>query len=215
VNPPSSISDHRRCWGRQHKTGRLARQSCMKSISCSAAAAHPMAARSGPTAASIGQQIIVDRFLGSRQCRVKVPLQPERWMESHAQGRLVPESEPSGPDQRGGARRHDAGERIGRPSGPTPRSPLVTRQKRSTSSGEAATTTSWSGAALASGGRSCGSTWLCQRLWHRRNGQRHEVLSVRFHEPLSRCASGMFAGVVFGPVLRVIFVLDSLRQPLA
>ena len=37
-------------------------------------------------------------------------------------------------------------------------SPLVTRQKRSTSSGWAATATSWSGAASASGGRSCGST---------------------------------------------------------
>jgi dihydrofolate reductase len=35
---------------------------------------------------------------------------------------------------------------------------LVTRQKRSTSSGEAATATSWSGAASASGGRLCGST---------------------------------------------------------
>ena len=44
------------------------------------------------------------------------------------------------------------------PSGPTPRSPPVTRQRRSTSSGEAATATSWSGAALACGGRSCGST---------------------------------------------------------
>jgi hypothetical protein len=52
-------------------------------------------------------------------------------------------------------------------------------------------------------------------LYHSGTGQRHEVLSVRFHEPLSRCASGMFAGVVFGPVLRVIFVLDSLRQPIA
>lgn len=47
---------------------------------------------------------------------------------------------------------------LGRPSGPTPPSPLVTRQKRSTSAGEAATATSWSGAASASGGRSCGST---------------------------------------------------------
>ena len=34
----------------------------------------------------------------------------------------------------------------------------VTRPKRSTSSGKAATATSWSGAASASGGRSCGST---------------------------------------------------------
>jgi len=34
----------------------------------------------------------------------------------------------------------------------------VTRQKRSTSSGEAATATSWSGVGSASGGRSCGST---------------------------------------------------------
>ncbi len=47
---------------------------------------------------------------------------------------------------------------LGRPSGPTPPSPPVTRPKRSTSSGEAATATSWSGAASASGGRSCGST---------------------------------------------------------
>jgi hypothetical protein len=46
----------------------------------------------------------------------------------------------------------------GRPRGPTPPSPLVTRPKRSTSSGEAATATSWSGAGLACGGRSCGST---------------------------------------------------------
>jgi hypothetical protein len=67
------------------QTGRLARQSWMKSISCSAAAAHPMAASVGPDGGQyIGQQILVDRFLGSRQCRVKVPL-------------------PSGPDQRGGA----------------------------------------------------------------------------------------------------------------
>ncbi|HEV1996841.1 MAG TPA: hypothetical protein VGR61_01735 [Candidatus Dormibacteraeota bacterium] len=40
----------------------------------------------------------------------------------------------------------------------TPPSRLVTRQKRSTNSGEAATATSSPGAALASGGRSCGST---------------------------------------------------------
>jgi dihydrofolate reductase len=40
----------------------------------------------------------------------------------------------------------------------TPPSPPVTRQKRSTSSGWAATATSWSGAASASGGRSCSST---------------------------------------------------------
>ena len=45
-----------------------------------------------------------------------------------------------------------------RPTGPTPPSPPVVRQKRSTSSGKAATATSWSGAASASGGRSCGST---------------------------------------------------------
>src|SRR5437867_3688416 len=36
-----------------------------------------------------------------------------------------------------------------RPPGPTPPSPLVTRQMRSTSSGWAATATSWSGAASA------------------------------------------------------------------
>ena len=45
-----------------------------------------------------------------------------------------------------------------RPSGLTRPAPLVTRQKRSTSSGKAATATSWSGAALACGGRSCDST---------------------------------------------------------
>jgi hypothetical protein len=62
-----------------------------------------------------------------------------RHHERRAQGRLLPETED-------------------RPSGPTPPLPLVTRPTRSTRSGEAATTTSWSGAALASGGRSCGST---------------------------------------------------------
>jgi dihydrofolate reductase len=40
----------------------------------------------------------------------------------------------------------------------TPRSPLVMRHRRPASSGEAATATSWSGAALACGGRPCGST---------------------------------------------------------
>ena len=45
-----------------------------------------------------------------------------------------------------------------RPTGRTPPSPLVTRQKRSTSSGGTATITSSSGAAFASGGRSCNST---------------------------------------------------------
>jgi dihydrofolate reductase len=44
------------------------------------------------------------------------------------------------------------------PSGTTPPSPLVIRRKRSTSSGKAGTATSWSGAASASGGRSCSST---------------------------------------------------------
>ena len=45
-----------------------------------------------------------------------------------------------------------------RPTGPTRPSPLVTRRRRSASSGKAATATSWSGAASASGVRSCSST---------------------------------------------------------
>ena len=44
-----------------------------------------MAASVGPDGGQyIGPQVLIDRFLGSRHCRVKVPL-------------------PSGPDQRGGA----------------------------------------------------------------------------------------------------------------
>jgi hypothetical protein len=54
-------------------------------VSCSAAAAHPMAASVRPDGGQyIGQQIFIDGFLGSRQCRVKVLLL-------------------SGPDQRGSA----------------------------------------------------------------------------------------------------------------
>ena len=49
-----------------------------------------MAASVGPDGGQcFGQQVLIDRFLGSRQCRVKVLLlsspdqvaQPERWME--------------------------------------------------------------------------------------------------------------------------------------
>jgi hypothetical protein len=47
------------------------------------------------------------------------------------------------------------------------------------------------------------------------NGQRHEALSVRFEGQEGRCASGMSAGVVFDPALRVIFVLDFMWQPIA
>src|SRR4030095_5935035 len=37
--------------------------------------AHPMAASVGPDSGHyIGQQVLIDRFLCSRQCRVKVPL---------------------------------------------------------------------------------------------------------------------------------------------
>jgi hypothetical protein len=64
----------------------------MKSISYSAAAAHPMAASVAPDGGHhISQHLLIDRFLGSRQPRVKV----RRWQTTTMRGATVQISSPT------------------------------------------------------------------------------------------------------------------------